>query len=138
MEHDSIKQLLERFYAAFVTQNIETLRCAVSTHWQDIPPAPGQAIGPDGIVPVFDMIGTAFTDFRIEIKYLLMEGDRVAVRARMTGVHHGDFMGIPGSDKAFDIALHEFHEIKDGRIARTWHLEDWLALFRHVGAFPPM
>ncbi len=32
--------------------------------------------------------------------------------------------------------IHEFHRIEDGRITRTWRLEDWFGWFSQVGARP--
>ncbi|EKS71919.1 hypothetical protein BURK_008791 [Burkholderia sp. SJ98] len=29
-----------------------------------------------------------------------------------------------------------FHQVRDGRIAKTWHLEDWLSVFRQLGEMP--
>lgn len=132
----SIQQLLDRFYQAFSGFSIDELRQTVTPDWQDIPPAPGQSLGPDGVAPVFNMISSAFSRFRIDIIDILTEGDRVAVRATLSGIHSGVFLGIPPTGQAFTIALHEFHQLENGRIAKTWHMEDWLSLFMQIGRFP--
>jgi hypothetical protein len=31
-------------------------------HWEDIPPAPGQGPGPEGVKPIFRMLLSAFPD----------------------------------------------------------------------------
>ena len=82
------------------------------------------------------MLSSAFDDFEIIVDDLLVDGDRVGVRARMRGIHVGTLFGVEARKTRFDIALHEFHELRDGRIARTHHLEDWLAFFAQTGARP--
>ncbi|WP_230492484.1 ester cyclase [Martelella alba] len=82
------------------------------------------------------MLSSSFGEFRIEILDVLAQGDRVAVRAAMSGVHQGELFGIPPTGRTFTVALHEFHEFRDGRVAKTWHMEDWFSLFNQIGAFP--
>ncbi len=33
-------------------------------------------------------------------------------------------------------AIHEFHHLKNGRLEKTWHLEDWLTMLLETGAWP--
>jgi predicted ester cyclase len=61
----------------------------------------------------------------------------VGVRAKVTGTQSGPLMGIPATSKVVDFAIHSFHELRDDRIAKTWHLEDWLGLFQQIGELPP-
>ena len=136
MTSDKISHLLHQLYAAFEKQDVEALRAVVTEDWQDLPPAPTQTPGPDGVAPVFAMLSNAFDSFKVIVDDVLVDGDRVGVRARMNGVHVGSLFGVEGRQARFSIALHEFHEIRDGRIARTYHLEDWLAFFTQVEAFP--
>ena len=136
MASNKISQLMRQFYAAFEKQDIEVLRAVVTEDWQDLPLAPTQIPGPDGVAPVFAMLSNAFGSLEVIVDDVLVDGDRVGVRARMSGIHVGPLFGLGGRQAKFNIALHEFHEIRDGRIARTYHLEDWLAFFTQVDAFP--
>jgi predicted ester cyclase len=45
-------------------------------------------------------------------------------------------MGIAPTHKKITIALHEFHHFKDGKLSKTWHLEDWLSMLLQTGAWP--
>ena len=136
MNSKEIHELVRQFYAAFETQDVEALKSVVSDDWRDVPPAAGQAPGPDGAAPVFALISTAFNDFKITVEDVFIDGNRVGVRAKMSGVHADSFMGITGNQVWFDIALHEFHDIEGGRIVKTYHLEDWFGFFMQVCSFP--
>jgi predicted ester cyclase len=49
-------------------------------------------------------------------------------------------MGIAATSKPIEFAIHSFHsfhEFRDERIAKTWHLEDWLSVFHQLGTLPP-
>ncbi len=85
---------------------------------------------------MFAMLSNAFDSLEVIVDDVLVDGDRVGVRARMSGIHVGPLLGVEGKQARFNIALHEFHELRDGRVARTYHLEDWLAFFTQVEAFP--
>jgi ketosteroid isomerase-like protein len=136
MASNNVSQLMQQFYAAFEKQDVDALRAVVTENWQDLPPAPTQTPGPDGVGPVFAMLSNAFDSLEVIVDDVLVDGDRVGVRARMSGIHVGPLLGVEGKQARFNIALHEFHKLRDGRVARTYHLEDWLAFFTQVEAFP--
>jgi predicted ester cyclase len=82
-------------------------------------------------------MATAFPDMSIEIISLLIHGNSVGVRAHVAGTHLGKLMGIAPTSRHVSFAIHSFHEVHEGRITKTWHLEDWIGVFRQVGAYPP-
>jgi predicted ester cyclase len=46
-------------------------------------------------------------------------------------------MGIEATSKPVRFAIHSFHEMRGTLVAKTWHLEDWLGVFRQLGQLPP-
>jgi SnoaL-like polyketide cyclase len=78
--------------------------------------------------------GKAIPDLRWEIKDLMVAGDRVVVRGEASGTPAGPFMGVPHGGRSFRIMSIDVHMVKDGRIARTWHLEDWMGASRQLAA----
>ncbi len=131
------KQSLETFYQAFSDKNPSLLDEAVTPDWQDIPLAPGQAPGPEGMKPLMPMFFTAFPDLQIIIDEVIAQPDRASVRARMVATHQGEIFGLQPTKKPVSIALHEFHHFDHDRITHTWHLEDWFGMLRQIGAWPP-
>jgi hypothetical protein len=60
-------------------------------------------------------------------KDILQDGDKVIVRAQMAGTQRGEFLGFPPKDRKMAIQVVDIHEFKDGKIVRTWHMEDWMS-----------
>lgn len=50
----------------------------------------------------------------------------------MRGVQEGEWFGVPGVGQPLNVRVHEFHEIADDHIIRTWHLEDWYGWLQQV------
>jgi steroid delta-isomerase-like uncharacterized protein len=130
------RQSLEHFYGALDARDVALVDQALTSDWEDIPLAPGQATGPEGIKPIFRMLISAFPDLSTEISKVLAEAGRAAARVIVTGTHRGDLFGVPASGKFVRFALHEFHEFEGDRLRRTYHLVDLFGLFTQIGAWP--
>ena len=130
------KRSLETFYRAFSDKNPSLLDEAVTSDWQDIPLAPGQGPGSDGLKPLMQMFFTTFPDLEIIIDDAITQPDRAGVRARMVATHRGEIFGLQPTEKPVSIALHEFHHFEHDRITHTWHLEDWFGMLHQIGAWP--
>lgn len=130
------RHALEHFYGALTTHDVDLVDQALTPNWEDIPLAPGQAAGPEGVKPIFRMLISAFPDISAEITQVLAEVGRAATRVVVTGTHQGDLFGVPASGKFVRFALHEFHEFDGDRIRRTYHMEDLFGLFMQIGAWP--
>jgi predicted ester cyclase len=67
-------------------------------------------------------------DMKWEIQEMLQDGNKVIVRSLATGSPRGDFMGLPtDGSKSFKIISIDIHTVKGGRVAHSYHLEDWMA-----------
>jgi ketosteroid isomerase-like protein len=65
-------------------------------------------------------------DMRFNIKEVLVSGNRVVVRGEVTGTPSGDFFGVAHTGRSFRILAIDIQTIQDGKIAQTYHLENWL------------
>jgi len=123
------------FYRA-ISGDPDLLDAAVTPDWQDIPLAPGQQSGREGMKPLIAAFKAAFADIEITIEDVIGAPGRLAVRAVMTGRHTGEWFGIAPSGKAFEMPIHECHRIENGKLTHTWHLEDWMSVFKQIGQLP--
>jgi predicted ester cyclase len=130
------QETIERFYQAFSSKDISLLRQVVTSDWEYIPEPPGALPGPDQMGKIFENILDALPDMKVHILDLLVHGDRIGVRAEVTGTQTGTLLGIEATSKHVHFAIHSFHRMRDGLIAQTWHLEDWLGVFRQLGELP--
>ena len=76
----------------------------------------------------------AIPDLRWEIKQVLKSGNRVIVRGEASGTPAGDFMGVPHGGKSFKLMSIDVHTIADGKLTRSYHLEDWMGAVRQLSA----
>lgn len=88
-----------------------------------------------------DQVGTAIAglhqtvpDLKWEIKEVLVAGDRAIVRGEASGTPGGSFMGAPPAGKIFRVMSIDVHTIKEGKIAVTYHVEDWIGAVRQLSA----
>lgn len=130
------RQTIETFYRAFTEQNVDLVDDVLAPDWQDIPLAPGQVAGPEGIKTIIRSVAQAFPDVKITLHDMVQEPGRIGVRAEISGTHRGPLFGIAPTGQAVSFRLHEFHTLDGGRVTTTWHLEDWFGLFLQLGQFP--
>ena len=74
----------------------------------------------------------AIPDLKWEIKEVLVSGNHVIVRGEATGTPAGELMGTPTNGKSFKLMSLDLHTIEGGKIARTYHVEDWQGAFRQM------
>lgn len=127
---------VETFYRAFNERNPDLVDAVLAPAWDDIPLAPGQRPGPEGIKSVILSVMQALPDVQVTIHDMVQEPGKISVRAEISGTHQGEFFGIPPTGKKVNFRLHEFHTLDGKRVTATWHLEDWFGLFLQLGQFP--
>jgi ketosteroid isomerase-like protein len=95
---------------------------------------PGECWGRDASIKVVGGFAKSIPDMKFEIKEVLVAGDRVIVRGEVTGTPAADLFGVPHSGKSFRIMAIDIQTIRDGKIARTSHLENWLSALGQLRA----
>jgi predicted ester cyclase len=76
----------------------------------------------------------SFSEVEMEIVQLVAEGDTVAARFRCSGTHTGEWLGHPPTGRRFRrVDEVYFFQIRDGRIAGAWGLEDTQKRLRQLG-----
>ncbi len=129
------KTLVRRFYEPFASGNVDLYDELLTETWVEHPPAaPGQAPGRAGYKPVVRQVRTMMPDIAFQIGALVAEGDMVVARSTLSATHSTDAFGFPATGKRFAILTMDMHRIEQGRIAETWHVEDWQDMMRQVGA----
>jgi ketosteroid isomerase-like protein len=88
---------------------------------------PGECWGRDTSIKVVSNFANTIPDMKFDIKEVLVAGDRVIVRGEVTGTPSGELFGVPHSGNSFRIMAVDIQTIRDGKIAKTFHLENWLS-----------
>jgi ketosteroid isomerase-like protein len=95
---------------------------------------PGECWGRDTSIKVVGNFAKSIPDMKFEIKEVLVAGDRVIVRGEVTGTPAGELFGVPHSGKSFRMMAIDIQTIRDGRIVKTYHMENWLSALGQLRA----
>ena len=72
-------------------------------------------------------------DLKWQIKEVLVSGNQVTVRGEASGTPAGEFFGAPHTGKSFKVMSIDVHTLQDGKMVRSWHIEDWIGAVRQLG-----
>jgi steroid delta-isomerase-like uncharacterized protein len=98
---------------------------------------PGLAPTKAGVKDFFRMQRAAFPDMRIDAQDVIASADKVVVRARYTGTHRGEFMGMAATGKSVDVQLIDIFRLGgNGLVHEHWGLLDALAMMQQIGVVP--
>ena len=95
---------------------------------------PGECWGRDTSIKVVSNFSNTIPDMKFDIKEMLVAGDRVIVPVTSPRTPSGDLFGVPHSGKSFRIMAVDIQTIRDGRIAKTFHMENWLSAIGQLRA----
>ena len=89
--------------------------------------------GKDAIVESFRSLFGTFPDWQYTGKDLLVDGDTIAESFIVKATHAGEFMGLPGSGRKFEIQGVRMIKMKDGLIAYERRYYDFTGFLIHLG-----
>ncbi len=75
----------------------------------------------------------SFPEYELIAEDILAEGDLVAIRGRLVGIHKGDFMGIPPTGRKIDLELFVNYRIANGKIVDHWMILDSAVMMEQLG-----
>ena len=93
--------------------------------------------GTDVIKAGRDAVHAGFSDMKITIDQLIVEGDMAAARLHLSGKHTGEFLGIAPTGKQVTLTMHDFFRFEGDKIAELWVSLDRLSFFEQLGVPPP-
>jgi steroid delta-isomerase-like uncharacterized protein len=131
-------ELIQRFYDELLGEgDLDQLDELVTDDVVDHEEAlPGQPEGKEGVVFFVNALRSAFSDIKATVDQSLESGDLACARTTLTGKHTGEWMGVPASDKSFEIEAIDIIRIEDGKCAEHWGVTDNMSLMVQLGAIP--
>ena len=79
---------------------------------------------------------SAFSDVHVTIDDMVAEGNRVAVRYTLSGMHKGEFMSVPPTSKKVTIEEIGIIRIAGGKFVESWMRYDTLDFMQQLGLAP--
>lgn len=97
---------------------------------------PDELHGPEAVKAFVTELRTGFPDLSFEIRDLIADDDRVAVRWMARGTHEGPFQGIQPTGRSIELGGVTVEHVEDGRIVEGWTYRDALGMLAQLGALP--
>ena len=98
---------------------------------------PNHAAGAEGVKAVIVSLRRAYSDFRLEIQHLAVDGDLVWLHMRGSGTNDGAFMGNQPTGRRMEIDVFDLIRVVDGRMVEHWGVPDRLGAMRQLGLAQP-
>lgn len=95
---------------------------------------PNECWGRETSIKVVSNFANSIPDLKFDVKEVLVAGDRVIVRGEVTGTPAGELFGVPHTGKSFRILAIDIQTIKNGKIVKTFHMENWLSALGQLRA----
>lgn len=76
----------------------------------------------------------AVPDLHWELKEILFDGNRIAIRAINTGTPTKEWLGVSPTGASFEIVEYAIYEVKDGRFVQMTALHDSADMLRQLTA----
>jgi predicted ester cyclase len=99
------------------------------------PPVPGVSLDRDGMKQAAEIFRVGAPG-RHEIPMQVAEGDLVVSHIIGRGVHEGELLGIPATNREIETEGIAIHRIRDGKIVEYWSVVDVARVLQQVGALP--
>ena len=99
------------------------------------PPIPGVTLDREGMKQAAEIFRRA-TPGDHEIKLQVAEDDLVVSHIAGRGVHAGELLGIPATNKQIESDGIAIHRIRDGKIVEYWAVVDVASILQQVGVLP--
>lgn len=114
----------ETHTAAFVDATADT--------WESVGDYSGNNKNRDAFLGQIGGFSKLLPDLNWAVQDMHDSGDFVTVRSRATGTPVAPFFGVDGEGRSFDIMAIDIHELADGKIVRTFHVEDWAGALQQL------
>ena len=126
------KAIARRFYSSISTGKLDVIDEFMAEDFIEHEQFPGLGSGREGTRQFFQMMRSAFSECTMTIEDILAEGDRVVVRAKMSGTHQGDFMGISATGNRIDVPFADFVRFEGGKVVEHWGVTDTGAMMEQL------
>jgi predicted ester cyclase len=99
------------------------------------PPIPGVSLDREGMKQAAEIFRVA-TPGRHQIGLQVEEGDLVVSQILGRGVHAGELLGIPATNREVETEGIVIHRVRDGKIVEYWSVTDIARVLQQVGVLP--
>lgn len=135
MDGSEAFQMVEKFYSALGTQDIDTLSALVTDSW--IARGTSSNAGDQNMedfLKFTEDVTLGLTEQNFSIESITVSDDIVTVVGEVTGIHSGEIFGVPGDGREVSFGTIGVHKLEGGQIAESWQITDRVELLRQLTA----
>ena len=133
MTRDEAKGFFTRQVAAWNARDPDVLTRDYTEDATIVSPIFRTVQGKDAILESFRALFATFPDWQYAGQEALVDGDDIAQPFVVRATHTGEFMGLPGSGRKFDIQGVRLFKMRDGLIAYERRYYDFTGLLIQLG-----
>lgn len=130
------KSTVQAFYDFLSNPTSDThaqaFEAAIADNWESIGDYSGNTKSREAFVGQVGGFGRLIPDLDWAVQEMYQDGDTVIVRSRATGTPVAPLFGVDGQGRSFDILTIDIHDVEDGVIVRTHHIEDWAGALQQL------
>ena len=131
------KAAIRRVFDAINTGDLTALADTLADDMIEHEELPGLTPDKAGVIQFFRGLMAGVEGFRMNIEEIMAEGDRVSVRATVSGKHTGELMGIPATGKDLNVPLADYFRIRGGKVVEHWGVMDSGTMLMQMGVVQP-
>lgn len=131
-------EIAERYLQAANAHDVDAMVALWRPGGTETFPTFGQSFRvPDEFVAHFGAFFDSIPDVAWKITSITANSEGAVVRSTMIGTHVGEYQGLLGTGRRFEVETADFLQIADGKIVHNGVLFDGLAVLRELGVLPP-
>jgi predicted ester cyclase len=92
-------------------------------------------VGPENFKTFHRAFVSAYPNLKVHVEDTVVEGDKIAVRCRVTGSHEGDGIGLSPTNRPVDFTGMVIVRVRDGKIVEAWNEFNFMEMYKQIGAF---
>ncbi len=98
----------------------------------------GRFISDESLIGHILEFESAFPGYKVLPDEMIVENDRVVVKARLSGTHKGELNGIPPTYRQVDVPFAICYVISNNKITNHWMVVDRMTVMEQLGVMETM
>lgn len=113
-------------------QHTQKFSSKVTKDWKSIGDYSGKAKTAGAFIGQLGFFAKLIPNLKWNVEEMIVAGDKIIVRGKATGTPKGPLFRVDGKGRSFTIMSIDIHTLKGGKIATSYHVEDWAGALQQL------
>lgn len=132
------RAIVDAFYTRFLTSGPHDVAAEgariMDAAFESIGDYSGKSKSRDELIRQIQGFHKLVPDLKWSPEDVIESGNRYVIRSRASGTPKGPLFGVDGKGKSFTLMSIDIHEVRNGKIVKVYHVEDWATALRQLSA----